>query len=104
MKNDSTFPITNSFGTQTKLLNLSKKLSNYDNEKILAEFHACIYGSLESGKNLSNLRNLDEMKKYVSILQNKYNKLEGMTESDVELYHRLFVNRFGREIKKDLQE
>lgn len=97
MKNDSTREIKNNEWTKAKLYNLSNKLYEIENGDVMREFHICIYNSLASGKNLSNLRKLEEMKHYVSVLQ-KRGKCLNLTDDDVNLYHKLFVNRFGKEL------
>jgi len=95
MKNDSTREIKNNEWTKAKLLNLSNKLYEIENCDVMRELHICIYNSLTSGKTLSNLRKLEEMKHYVAVLQ-KRGKCKNLTADDVNLYHKLFVNRFGR--------
>lgn len=95
MKNDSTREIKNNEWTKAKLYNLSNKLYEFENGDVMREFHICIYNSLTSGKTLSNLRKLEEMKHYVSVLQKRGN-CQNLTDDDVNLYHKLFVNRLGR--------
>lgn len=99
MKNDSTREIRNNEWTKAKLYNLSNKLYEFENGDIMREFHICICNSLASGKTLSNLRNLEEMEHYVSVLK-KYGKCLDMTKEDIETYHKLFIHRFGKGIGK----
>lgn len=83
--------IKNDSATSSKMSNLSKKLEN-DN---LREIHSALYGLLTAGYDISNMRNVEELEKYVNV-KKSHGKLLDVTSSDVEIYHKLFVARFGK--------
>ena len=68
--------IKNNSATASKMFNLSKKLEN-DN---LREIHKALY---------------EELEKYVNV-KKSHGKLLDVTNDDIELYHKLFVARFGK--------
>lgn len=55
--------IKNNSATSSKMFNLSKKLEN-DN---LREIHKSLYGLLTAGYDISNMRNVEELEKYVNV-------------------------------------
>ena len=55
--------IKNDSATSSKMFNLSKKLEN-DN---LREIHKALYGLLTAGYDISNMRNVEELEKYVNV-------------------------------------
>lgn len=83
--------IKNNSATASKMFNLSKKLEN-DN---LREIHKALYGLLTVGYDISNMRNVEELEKYVNV-KKSHGKLLDVTNDDIELYHKLFVARFGK--------
>jgi len=83
--------IKNNSATASKMFNLSKKLEN-DN---LREIHKALYGLLTAGYDISNMRNVEELEKYVNV-KKSHGKLLDVTNDDIELYHKLFVARFGK--------
>lgn len=95
MKNDSTRPIVMNSGTSNKLFNLTKKLYSQRHSSVLLEFHSCVFGSLRSGRDMSNMRNIEEMRGYVLKLKRR-NKVTEMTNEDIATYHKLFIKRFGK--------
>lgn len=78
-------------GTTTKMFNLSKKVK----ENNLQEIHEALYGLLTAGYDISNMREVEELKKYVNV-KKSHDKLLNVTDNDIELYHKLFVARFGK--------
>ena len=86
--------IKNNAGTSSKMFNLSKKISEFK-ENNLQEIHEALYGLLTAGYDISNLREVEDLKKYVNI-KKSYGKLLNVTNDDIELYHKLFVARFGK--------
>ena len=83
--------IKNNSATASKMFNLSKKLEN-DN---LREIQKALYGLLTAGYDISNMRNVEELEKYVNV-KKSHGKLLDVTNDDIELYHKLFVARFGK--------
>lgn len=83
--------IKNDSATSSKMFNLSKKLK--DNN--LREIHSALHGLLTAGYDISNMRNVEELGKYVNV-KKSHGKLLDVTSSDIELYHKLFVARFGK--------
>lgn len=86
--------IKNNAGTSTKMFNLSKKVSEFKNNN-LQEIHEALYGLLIAGYDISNMREVEELKKYVNV-KKTHGKLLNVTDNDIELYHKLFVARFGK--------
>ena len=86
--------IKNNAGTTTKMFNLSKKVSEFKNNN-LQEIHEALYGLLTAGYDISNMREIEELEKYVNV-KKSHGKLLNATNDDVELYHTLFVARFGK--------
>lgn len=86
--------IRNEKGTLNKMYNLSKKLYEFESDG-LREIHMALYGLLEAGYDISNMRDIAELQKYVNIKKAR-GKLAEVTEEDIELYHKLFVKRFGK--------
>jgi len=83
--------IKNNSATASKMFNLSKKLENDS----LREIHKALYGLLTAGYDIGNMRNVEELEKYVNV-KKSHGKLLDVTNDDVELYHKLFVARFGK--------
>ena len=83
--------IKNNFATSTKMSNLYNKLKK-DN---LREIHSALHGLLTAGYDISNMRDVVELKKYLAV-KKSHGKLLNVTISDIELYHKLFVVRFGK--------
>ena len=83
--------IKNDSATSSKMFNLSKKLENDS----LREIHKALYGWLTAGYYIGNMRNVEELEKYVNV-KKSHGKLLDVTNDDVELYHKLFVARFGK--------
>ena len=54
-----------------------------------------LYGLLTAGYDISNMRNVEELEKYVNV-KKSHGKLLDVTNDDIELYHKLFVARFGK--------
>lgn len=86
--------IKNNAGTSSKMFNLSKKVSEFKNNN-LQEIHEALYGLLTAGYDISNMREVEELKKYVNV-KKSHDKLLSVTDNDIELYHKLFVARFGK--------
>ena len=86
--------IRNNAGTSSKMFNLSKKVSEFKNNN-LQEIHEALYGLLTAGYDISNMREVEELKKYVNV-KKSHEKLLNVTDDDVELYHNLFIARFGK--------
>lgn len=86
--------IKNNAGTSTKMFNLSKKVSEFK-ENNLQEIHEALYGLLTAGYDISNMREVEELEKYVNV-KKSHGKLLNVTDKDIELYHKLFVARFGK--------
>lgn len=86
--------IKNNAGTSSKMFNLSKKISEFK-ENNLQEIHEALYGLLTAGYDISNMREVEELEKYVNI-KKSHGKLLNITNDDIELYHKLFVARFGK--------
>jgi hypothetical protein len=86
--------IKNNAGTSSKMFNLSKKISEFK-ENNLQEIHEALYGLLTAGYDISNMREVEELEKYVNI-KKSHGKLLNVTNDDIELYHKLFVARFGK--------
>ena len=85
--------IRNEAGTLAKMSNLSNRL--YDFKDSLREIHKALYGLLRAGYDISNMRDVEELAKYVDF-KKSHGKLLEITRDDIELYHRLFVARFGK--------
>lgn len=83
--------IKNDSATANKMSNLYNKLD----KDSLREIHAALYGLLTAGYDISNMRNVEELEKYVNV-KKSHGKLLDVTSSDIELYHKLFVARFGK--------
>ena len=83
--------IKNDSATSSKMFNLSKKLENDS----LRAIHKALYGLLTAGYDIGNMRNVEELEKYVNV-KKSHGKLLDVTNDDVELYHKLFVARFGK--------
>lgn len=83
--------IKNDSATSSKMFNLSKKLENDS----LREIHKALYDLLTAGYDIGNMRNVEELEKYVNV-KKSHGKLLDVTNDDVELYHKLFVARFGK--------
>lgn len=86
--------IKNNAGTSSKMFNLSKKISELKNNS-LQEIHDALYGLLTAGYDISNMREVKELEKYVNV-KKSHGKLLNITDNDIELYHKLFVARFGK--------
>lgn len=86
--------IKNNAGTSSKMFNLSKKVSEFKNNN-LQEIHEALYGLLTAGYDISNMREVEELKEYVNV-KKSHDKLLNVTDNDIELYHKLFVARFGK--------
>ena len=86
--------IRNEAGTSNKMLNLSKRLYDFK-ENNLREIHEALIGLLYTGYDISNMRDVEELAKYVDV-KKTHRKLLDVTREDIELYHRLFVARFGK--------
>ena len=86
--------IKNNAGTSAKMFNLSKKISEFK-ENNLQEIHEALYGLLTAGYDISNMREIEELEKYVNV-KKSHGKLLNVTNDDIELYHGLFVARFGK--------
>lgn len=86
--------IKNNAGTSSKMFNLSKKVSELKNNS-LQEIHEALYGLLTAGYDISNMREVEELEKYVNV-KKSHGKLLNVTDNDIELYHKLFVARFGK--------
>ena len=86
--------IRNEAGTSTKMFNLSKKIVGFPDNN-LQEIHSALYGLLYAGYDISNMRDVEELAKYVDV-KKSHGKLLDVTREDIELYHRLFVARFGK--------
>ncbi|CDG41679.1 unnamed protein product [Streptococcus phage TP-778L] len=83
--------IKNDSATENKMSNLYNKLD----KDSLREIHSALYGLLTAGYDISNMRNVEELEKYVNV-KKSHGKLLDVTNSDIQLYHKLFVVRFGR--------
>lgn len=83
--------IKNDCGTANKMSNIYNKL----NKDSLREIHSALYGLLTAGYDISNMRNVEELEKYVNV-KKSHGKLLDVTNSDIQLYHKLFVIRFGK--------
>lgn len=81
-------------GTSAKMFNLSKKVSEFK-ENNLQEIHEALYGLLTAGYDISNMREVEELEKYVNV-KKSHGKLLNVTNDDIELYHKLFTARFGK--------
>ena len=86
--------IKSNASTTTKMFNLSKKVSEFKNNN-LQEIHEALYGLLTAGYDISNMREVEELKKYVNV-KKSHGKLLNVTDDDIELYHNLFIARFGK--------
>lgn len=86
--------IKNNAGTSSKMFNISKKVSELKNNN-LQEIHEALYGLLTAGYDISNMREVEELEKYVNV-KKSHGKLLNVTDNDIELYHKLFVTRFGK--------
>lgn len=86
--------IKNEAGTSAKMFNLSKKISDFPDNN-LQEIHEALYGLLYAGYDISNMRDVEELAKYVDV-KKSHDKLLNVTKDDIELYHKLFVARFGK--------
>ena len=86
--------IRNEAGTSSKMFNLSKRLYDFKDNN-LREIHEALYGLLRAGYDISNMRDVEELAKYVDV-KKSHGKLLDVTREDIELYHRLFVARFGK--------
>lgn len=83
--------IKNDSATANKMSNLYNKLD----KDSLREIHKALYGLLTAGYDISNMRNVEELEKYVNV-KKSHGKLLDVTNDDIELYHKLFVARFGK--------
>ena len=83
--------IKNDSATASKMSNLYNKLD----KDSLREIHSALYGLLTAGYDISNMRNVEELEKYVNV-KKSHGKLLDVTNDDIELYHKLFVARFGK--------
>lgn len=83
--------IKNDSATASKMSNLYNKLG----KDSLREIHSALYGLLTAGYDISNMRNVEELEKYVNV-KKSHGKLLEATNDDIELYHKLFVARFGK--------
>lgn len=83
--------IKNNSATANKMSNLYNKL----NKDSLREIHKALYGLLTAGYNISNMRSIEELAKYVNV-KKSHGKLLDVTNDDIEVYHKLFVARFGK--------
>ena len=83
--------IKNDSATVNKMSNLYNKLD----KDSLREIHSALYGLLTAGYDISNMRNVEELEKYVNLKKSR-GQLLNVSSSDIELYHKLFVVRFGR--------
>lgn len=83
--------IKNDSATASKMSNLYNKLD----KDSLREIHSALYGLLTAGYDISNMRNVEELEKYVNV-KKSHGKLLEVTNDDIELYHKLFVARFGK--------
>lgn len=86
--------IRDNAGTSAKMYNLSKKVSEFK-ENNLQEIHEALYGLLTTGYDISNMREVEELEKYVNV-KKSHGELLNVTDNDIELYRRLFVARFGK--------
>lgn len=86
--------IKNNAGTSSKMFNLSKKVSELKNNS-LQEIHEALYGLLTAGYDISNMHKVEELEKYVNV-KKSHGKLLSVIDKDIELYHKLFVARFGK--------
>ena len=89
-----TTEIKNNAGTSTKMFNISKKVSELKKSN-LQEIHEALYGLLTAGYDISNMREIEELEKYVNV-KKTHGKLLNVTNDDIELYHKLFTARFGK--------
>ena len=83
--------IKNDCGTASKMANIYNKLES----DTMREIHSALYGLLTAGYDISNMRNIEELQKYV-ILKKSRGQLLNVSSKDIELYHKLFVIRFGK--------
>lgn len=83
--------IKNDCGTANKMSNIYNKL----NKDSLREIHSALYGLLTAGYDISNMRNIEELEKYVNLKKSR-GQLLNVCSNDINLYHRLFVIRFGK--------
>lgn len=75
--------------------NIMSNLYNKLDKDSLREIHKALYGLLTAGYDISNMRNVEELEKYVNV-KKSHGKLLDVTNDDIELYHKLFVARFGK--------
>ena len=86
--------IRNEAGTSAKMFNLSNKIVEFPDNS-LQEIHSALYGLLHAGYDISNMRDVEELAKYIDV-KKSHGKLLNVTRDDIELYHRLFVAIFGK--------
>ena len=83
--------IKNDSRTASKMANIYNKLES----DTMREIHSALSGLLTAGYDISNTRNIAELQKYV-ILKKSRGQLLNVSSKDIELYHKLFVIRFGK--------
>ncbi|MFR0820892.1 MAG: hypothetical protein ACLSID_07995 [Lactococcus lactis] len=83
--------IKNNCGTANKMSNIYNKL----NKDSLRGIHSALYGLLTAGYDISNMRNIEELEKYVNLKKSR-GQLLNVSSNDIKLYHKLFVIRFGK--------
>lgn len=83
--------IKNDCGTANKMSNIYNKLD----KDSLREIHSALYGLLTAGYDISNMRNIEDLEKYVNLKKSR-GQLLNVSSNDIKLYHKLFVIRFGK--------
>lgn len=83
--------IKNDCGTANKMSNIYNKLDKDSLRKI----HSALYGLLTAGYDISNMRKIEELEKYVNLKKSR-GQLLNVSSNDIKLYHKLFVIRFGK--------
>lgn len=83
--------IKNDCGTANKMSNIYNKLDKDSLRKI----HSALYGLLTAGYDISNMRNIEDLEKYVNLKKSR-GQLLNVSSNDIKLYHKLFVIRFGK--------
>lgn len=83
--------IKNDSRTASKMANIYNKLES----DTMREIHSALSGLLTAWYDISNMRNIAELQKYV-ILKKSRGQLLNVSSKDIELYHKLFVIRFGK--------
>ncbi|AZF90369.1 hypothetical protein PP207_gp25 [Streptococcus phage CHPC572] len=84
--------IKNDSGTANKMSNIYNSVINKEG---LRGIHSALYGLLTAGYDISNMRKIEELEKYVNLKKSR-GQLLNVSSSDIKLYHKLFVIRFGK--------